>query len=150
VVRLFEMTVSANISALAQTRWYEYVPRFLFGGVVTALAGVIARNYGPSVGGLFLAFPAIFPAGATLIERHEMRRKQQVRHRGTRRGRKAAALDAAGASIGTLGLLAFALLVWQLVVPLALWVVLTGATLGWLLVSISAWKAWRILRGSDA
>jgi hypothetical protein len=52
-------------------------------------------------GGLFLAFPAIFPASATLIEQHERRRKQGTGGHGTLRGRRAAALDAAGASIWT-------------------------------------------------
>jgi hypothetical protein len=32
---------------------------------------LFASGYGPSVGGLFLAFPAIFPSGAGLIENHE-------------------------------------------------------------------------------
>lgn len=41
---------------------------------VTALAGVIAKHYGPVIGGLFFAFPAIFPASATLIEKTRNRR----------------------------------------------------------------------------
>ena len=38
---------------------------FFFGGLITAVAGVIAQRFGPIIGGLFLAFPAIFPASAT-------------------------------------------------------------------------------------
>jgi hypothetical protein len=34
------------------------------------VVGLIAARFGPVVGGLFLAFPAIFPASATLIEKH--------------------------------------------------------------------------------
>jgi hypothetical protein len=34
-------------------------------------------EWGPAVVGLFLAFPAIFPASATLIEKHERQRKQR-------------------------------------------------------------------------
>src|SRR5260370_1358226 len=83
-----------------------------FGGLATAIAGVIAKEYGPSIGGLFLAFPAIFPASATLIEQHEKRKKQCTGGHGTLRGRSAAALDAAGASIGAFGLLTFACLAW--------------------------------------
>jgi hypothetical protein len=30
--------------------------------------GLLAKKFGSTVGGLFLAFPAIFPASATLIE----------------------------------------------------------------------------------
>ena len=64
------MRVSLHLLALRQTKWYEYAVRFLFGGTITVLAGVIAKQYGPTMGGLFLAFPAIFPAGATLVEKH--------------------------------------------------------------------------------
>ena len=62
------MKIEINIAAIRRSKWYEYVVRFAFGGVVTALAGIIAKRYGPEVGGLFLAFPAIFPATATLLE----------------------------------------------------------------------------------
>lgn len=137
------MRVSANISALGQTRWYEYLPRFLFGGAVTAFAGIIAKEYGPSAGGLFLAFPAIFPASATLIERHEQKKKQQAGDQGKRRGRKAAGVDAAGASMGALGLIVFGFLVWKLLAVLPVWAVLVTATTGWLFASISIWKLLR-------
>ncbi len=100
--------ITARPSAIAGIRWYEYVSRFVFGGLATAVASVIAKEYGPSVGGLFLAFPAIFPASATLIEQNEKRRKQGTRGHGTLRGRRAAALDAA------LGWLAVSMLAWKL------------------------------------
>jgi len=45
------------------------------GGGCTDFAGLVAKRYGPSIGGLFLVFPAIFPSGASLIENHEKRRK---------------------------------------------------------------------------
>jgi hypothetical protein len=72
------MRVTFRLSAIARIHWYEYASRFAFGGLATALAGVIAKEYGPSIGGLFLAFPAIFPASATLIEQHEKRKKQKA------------------------------------------------------------------------
>jgi Protein of unknown function (DUF3147) len=131
------MRVTLNTSEFARTRWHEYVSRFLFGGAITALAGIIAREYGPGIGGLFLAFPAIFPAGATLIEKHEKRRN---RKQSTLRGRKAAALDAAGAAMGAFGLVAFALVVWKLIEHLPLWAVLSSATFAWLGVSIVVWR----------
>ena len=62
------MIVHVNWSALKQSRWYEYVLRFALGGLATALAGAAAEFFGPEEGGLFLAFPAIFCASATLIE----------------------------------------------------------------------------------
>jgi hypothetical protein len=52
--------------------------RFVLGGLATIVAGLIAEHWGPVVGGLFLAFPAIFCATATLIEKHERERKQTV------------------------------------------------------------------------
>ena len=79
--------------------------RFGFGGLITAVAGLIAKEYGPVVGGLFLAFPAIFPASATLIEKHERERKEQRGPNGVDRGRKAVSADAGGAAIGSVGLL---------------------------------------------
>ena len=65
------MKVKINLSVLKEPKWYEYLIRFLIGGGITALTGIIAKKFGPAVGGLFLAFPAIFPASATLIEKHE-------------------------------------------------------------------------------
>ena len=51
------MTVIADPSGLKDTKWHEYMVRFLAGGVITVIAGLIARKWGPGVGGLFLAFP---------------------------------------------------------------------------------------------
>ena len=106
---------------------------------MTVLAGLIAKNFGPGLGGLFLAFPAIFPAGATLIEKHEKQKKERAGVNGTQRGRTAAGLDAAGAAIGTVGLLCFAVLVWQLIMSYNIWIVLTAATCAWLTVSVLIW-----------
>ena len=130
------MNVTVDLSALGKTKWYEYTVRFVFGGIVTVLAGLIAKNFGPGVGGLFLAFPAIFPASATLIEKHEKQKKERAGMSGTQRARNAAGVDAAGAAIGTIGLLCFALLVWQLITSYQTWIVLTAATFAWLTVSV--------------
>ena len=103
------MIVQFKPSALRQTRWYEYLVRFVLGGVMTAVAGLIAARFGPVIGGLFLAFPAIFPASATLIEKHVRERKEKAGLPGARRGKEAAALDAVGAALGSFGLAAFGL-----------------------------------------
>ena len=55
------MRVTVKPSVLRETKWYEYAVRFVFGGLVTAFADVIAKKYGPVVGGLFLAFPPFPP-----------------------------------------------------------------------------------------
>ena len=96
-------------SSLQEGRWYEYLIRFALGGAATVFTGLISSRYGASIGGLFLALPAIFCASATLIEKHEIRRKREAGLDGESRGREAAALDAAGAALGALGMLAFAI-----------------------------------------
>lgn len=113
--------------------------RFCLGGLITAAAGVIAKKYGPGVGGLFLAFPAIFPAGATLIEKHERERKEKLGLHGTVRARKAASVDAAGAAMGSIGLLLFALLVARLITEHIPWLVMASATLAWMAASGLLW-----------
>lgn len=61
------------------------------------------QKFGPVFGGLFLAFPAIFPASATLLEKHERDKKRKAGIASTVRGRLAAALDARGAVMGAFG-----------------------------------------------
>ena len=107
------MRIEADFSSLKQTNLREHLARFVLGGAVTAAIGLIPRRWGPVIGGLFLAFPAIFPAGATLIEQHEVKRKREIGRDGRRRGRLAAALDALGAALGAVGLAAFAVVLWR-------------------------------------
>ena len=54
-------------SSLKEGRWYEYLIRFGLGGAATVFTGLVGSRYGASVGGLFLALPAIFCASATFI-----------------------------------------------------------------------------------
>jgi hypothetical protein len=139
------MAVKLKLSALAEGHWYEYAIRFVIGGAVTMLAGWIATEWGPVIGGLFLAFPAIFPASATLLEKHERERKENAGIRGARRGRDAAALEAAGAALGSIGLMVFATMVWQFA-PTAPGIALSGGALAWLAVSVALWVARRHIR----
>jgi FtsH-binding integral membrane protein len=132
-------------SSLREGRWYEYLVRFALGGAATVFTGLIGSRYGPSVGGLFLALPAIFCASATLIEKHEIRRKREAGIAGKRRGQEAAALDAAGASLGALGLLAFAI-VFSLIAESSIATAFIGASLVWLIVSVAAWHLRRKMR----
>lgn len=133
------MQIKIDSSALGRTRWFEFAVRFLFGGFITAATGIVAQKFGPGVAGLFLAFPAIFPASATLIEKHEKQKKERVGLLGSLRGKKAAAIDAAGAAIGALGLLVFALLNQRFLVSYSSWLVLTASTAVWLAVSFLLW-----------
>lgn len=141
------MIVKFSPSALKRSRWYEYLVRFALGGAVTAFTGLISSRFGAAVGGLFLALPAIFCASATLIATHEERRKHQAGLRGRRRGQQAAALDAAGAALGSIGMLGFALVFSQLVardIPVAF----VAALAAWGIISIGAWWAWLHVRVS--
>jgi len=141
------MTTPIRISpsSLREGRWYEYVVRFALGGAATVFTGLVSSRYGASVGGLFLALPAIFCASATLIEKHEIRRKREAGLAGERRGQKAAALDAAGASLGAFGMSAFAAVFWLLVESNVAGA-FAGASLAWLCVSVTAWLVRRKLR----
>jgi Protein of unknown function (DUF3147) len=136
--------ITFDLSALARTRWYEYALRFFFGGVVTVATGLIAKHYGPVFGGLFLAFPAIFPASATLVEKHETEKKQQAGIVDNARGRKAAALNSRGAAVGSLGLVVFGLLMWQLLRYCNAVSVLMTALVVWFTLAVLVWRVSRV------
>ena len=112
--------------------WKAYGLRFAFGGLITAITGLIAHNFGPVVGGLFLAFPAILPASVTLIEDHD--------------GERAAGASSLGAAIGSVAMLAFGAIVWALAPRLAGWAVLACALVVWFVVAAGLWAAFERLR----
>ncbi len=141
------MVVKLSLSSLKDTRWYEYVIRFVLGGAATVLAGAIGAGFGAEVGGLFLALPAIFCASATLIEAHERRAKEKAGLGGARRGQAAAALDAAGTGLGSIGLLAFAA-VFCLTVGASPVAAFAAALMAWAIVSVSMWWLRRKIRKS--
>lgn len=119
------MTIEATAEGLEKTEWWEYLIRFVFGGLITALAGLIAHRFGPLVGGLFLAFPSIAPATATLIDRHD--------------GRDAAVDSSFGAGAGAAGLVVFGAMVALLAPRLHIAIVLAVASAAWLAVSAAVW-----------
>lgn len=137
------MRVHADFSELGKTKWHEYTVRFFFGGGITVATGLIAKRYGPVFGGLFLAFPAIFPASASLIEKHEREKKQRAGIPRTIRGRQAAALDARGTADGTIGLIAFAIAVWKLEPRWNSAAVLGVALAAWFIISYLIWRVRR-------
>ncbi|MCP3406260.1 hypothetical protein [Bradyrhizobium sp. CCGB01] len=139
------MLIKLSPSALGRTRWYEYGVRFLLGGLATVFAGVMGARFGVSVGGLFLALPVILCASATLIESHERRAKEKAGFSGRRRGQQAAALDAAGAGFGSIGLATFAA-AFYVMVSASIVGAFATAVVAWVLVSVSAWWLRRKLR----
>jgi len=137
------MIVSISTSGLKRSKWWEFMLRFVLGGLVTAGAGVLSKKCGPGFGGLFLAFPAILASSVTLVEKHERERKQQKAMSGSIRGRLAAGADAAGASMGSIALIVFAVCVWQLLPDHSAWLVIGGATLLWAMVCVTVWYLWK-------
>lgn len=136
--------IGFNPSALKGTKWHEHLLRFVFGGACTVGAGLIATHYGPVIGGLFLAFPAIFPAGASLIEKHEREKKKEIGSDGTRRGRIAAGIDAEGSGFGAIALMAFAAVVWRWLPGSRPSLVIGGATFAWVATAAVLWGLYRV------
>jgi Protein of unknown function (DUF3147) len=135
------MKIQIDTEGLRNAKWYEYALRFFFGGAMTVATGIIAKKFGPTVGGLFLAFPAIFPAGATLIAAHEKEKKVRAGFQPGCRGKYAVALDAAGATMGAIGLMIFALLVFKLLSrDLPAVVALVSSALVWFIASVAIWR----------
>jgi len=132
--------ITVDLSGVRQTTWQQGAARFLVGGTTTALVGIISRKFGPSIGGLFLAFPAIFPASATLIEKHELEKKRRAGMNGERRSRDVAGVDAAGAAMGSAGLLGFAFVVYKALARHPPWQVLSAAVLIWMVISVLVWR----------
>ncbi|MGB2633154.1 MAG: DUF3147 family protein [Candidatus Acidiferrum sp.] len=142
------MRVQFQVEALRKIKWHDLVTRFLFGGAITAAAGLVAQHYGPGVGGLFLAFPAIFPASVTLLAKKQAEKKATQGMDGAIRGRKAAAIESRGTAIGTIGLACFALAIWQLLQRWNPAMVLLASVLLWLAVSVFLWALIRRIRHS--
>lgn len=111
-------------SALGTLSWKEYAMRFAFGGAITAVSAIVATRWGPTVGGLFLAFPAILPASLTLVKKHN--------------GVRATRWTAQGAVAGSIGLGGFAGAVTALATTLPPAVTLAIACAAWLVVSVLA------------
>lgn len=134
------MSIKINPASLEQTRWYEYLERFLLGGAITVATGLVAKHFGPVVGGLFLAFPAIFPSGARLIDKQQRDRKRRAGIFHTIRGRLAVALDARSAAMGSIALAAFGLLIWQYLPRHNAAIVFAAAGAVWLILAVSLWR----------
>jgi hypothetical protein len=133
------MRVKLKFDSLKETNPKEYLSRFVFGGVVTVLAGFLADHYGPILGGLFLAFPGIFPASVSLVEKHKTLREKAEGNLGTRSARGQASVEAAGASVGTLGLIGFAVVLWRGLPGHTFLTMLLMAAGTWIVVS---WLFW--------
>ncbi|HXB63151.1 MAG TPA: DUF3147 family protein [Acidobacteriaceae bacterium] len=133
------MMVRIRLAALKDIKPQEVVQRFLFGGACSLAAYEIAQRFGPVIGGLFLAFPAIFPASASLVEKHHRENVQAAGGDGVTEGRLAAAMDAAGAAIGCIGLMGFALVMWRELPLQPAGLVLAESLLAWVVLAAGFW-----------
>ena len=133
------MLIGINVAKLREGTPTEYLTRFLFGGIITVLATLIAGHYGPIIGGLFLAFPGIFAPGLSMTETHAIERKAAGGAVGILFARAEASVEAAGASIGALGMAAFAVVLWKFLPTHTLALTLPLAGAAWLFVSVSLW-----------
>jgi len=137
------MKVRPDAEPLRHTHWQGHLLRFVAGGVVTVVTGLIAKAFGPVVGGLFLALPAIFPVGLATTERLQ----NDEAGPGARgdRARRAGICEAVGAAAGCVGLAAFAIVAWR---GLGRWpvpLVFAAATAAWALFAFAAWAVRRAL-----
>jgi Protein of unknown function (DUF3147) len=120
-----DVVPSCDLSALRKIRPWEYVVRFAFGGAVTVCTGLLVHAYGPRIGGLFLAFPAILPASLTLLKQHD--------------GREQAVQAVAGARLGAAALIVFAEVTLWLARDHSAAETLALASVGWGLASVALW-----------
>jgi hypothetical protein len=106
--------------------------RFAFGAAASVIAGTVSIAFGARAGGVFLAFPAILPASLTLIEKKE--------------GLLEATQDVVGAVIGSVGLLAFAVVGGAAIRRFNLAVAVACALVAWLAVAVLVYTAVEIVR----
>ena len=114
-------TPGVDLGALEKHHLSDYVTRFVFGAGIAAAAAIVGTIFGVKVGGVLLGFPAVLPASLTLIER--------------RQGRGEAAVDAVAAILGSVALVAFALVAGLTLVRFSAVVALTLATATWVAVA---------------
>jgi hypothetical protein len=115
-----------NLEGLKGKSSKDYLVRFAFGASISVIAALISLKF-QLFGGIFLAFPAILPASLTLIERDL--------------GRKEASIDAEGAIVGAIGMLAFALVAAFGINSIGAIRALVVAAATWLVVSFGIYTA---------
>src|SRR3954451_7144398 len=122
-----EGNIGTQVYNILDLRLRDTVVRFMFGAITSAVAGSLSILFSPIVGGVFLAFPAILAASLTLIAEEEDREESRE--------------DARGATVGALGLGAFAgigvLAFTEITWPLTL----AAASSGWAVVAFGLYLA---------
>jgi hypothetical protein len=127
-------TPRLDLKRFAGVRPPELGVRFLFGFVISIAAALIAMRFGQRFGGLFLAFPAILPASLTLIEQ--------------KHGDNPASINAMGAVVGGVALVAFAIAASWLLGRVHPIIAVVIATAAWLAVAVALYFGVTALRRS--
>jgi hypothetical protein len=133
------LKIRVDLTPIKESRVSGHLLRFGVGGSVTVCAALVAKGWGPRLGGLTLAMPAILPIGLTLIAK--LQNEQIGPAARGERARRAALIEVTGASIGGLGLVAFAVLGWRLLGRWPAWLALSLATVAWATVASVGWLA---------
>ena len=107
---------------IAGVRSRELLYRFAAGALTSVASGVLTLLFGPRVGGIFLAFPAILAASLTLIEKEEDSTDARE--------------DARGAIVGGAALVIFAAVAALTIGHIAGALALAAAAVAWLLVAL--------------
>jgi hypothetical protein len=121
--------IALHPGKLREVNWRELAIRFAFGAAVALVAGVVGMLVGAAAGGLWLAFPAILPAGLTLVEHKEHRRQAER--------------DVRGAILGAVGMVAFAVAVYIGVPLVGGLVAVLAALLVWVVVTLGLYLGLR-------
>ncbi len=124
-----QVGIGWNLERVSDIRVKDYLVRFAFGAGVSMVATLVAAHWGPRVGGVLLAFPAILPASLTLIERED--------------GRQQAVSDARGGQLGGLGLVGFGVVAWVLLPRVNSVLALSAATACWTIVAVGGYLLFR-------
>ncbi len=111
-----------NSANLKQIRPKDIIIRFIFGVIVSALAGIISSHFGPKIGGSFLSYPAILPASLTLIQAKDSKIESRK--------------QAWGAIFGGVGLVGFSSIGSYLITSLNPLLVLSTLLLIWIIISV--------------
>lgn len=120
--------------AVRQVGGRQAAIRFAAGAGASLVAALVSQLFGSGPAGPLLALPAILIASLTLIADDD--------------GLRAAIDDSRGAILGAVGLVAFAVVCWQLLGSEPTWLVLLLATVAWAVVSLLLYGAQRlVLRG---
>jgi hypothetical protein len=127
-----EPLATVRFGKLRKAKPSELGMRFAFGAAASLIAGLASIVFGPRAGGVFLAFPAILPASLTLIEKKE--------------GILEATHDVAGAVIGALGLVGFAVVGGGALRRFPIGIALMLALVAWLAASLAGYLVFELAR----